>query len=117
MNCAHVTGVPNALINGIHHIHGGATNQGFTDEEILMQDKKNTALRNNQADSQATQQIGHIEADIPQVSSVRDYVRMHTMDRWAANDSHRFALADFLIQHQRQRANAELEPENEKDEP
>lgn len=76
-----------------------------------MPDQKKSAPRYNQAGAQNTQQMDDIQAIIPQVSSVREYVRKHTMHRWAANDSHRFALADFLINHQRQRANAELESE------
>ncbi len=53
-----------------------------------------------------------IELEIPEVSQVRAYVRAHTMHSWAANDEHRFALADFLIQHQRRRADAALEPDD-----
>ena len=47
-----------------------------------------------------------IELEIPQIDSVRAYVRQHTVHSWAANDGHKLALADFLIQHQRKRANA-----------
>ncbi len=79
-----------------------------------MPDQKKSAPSNNHAGGQDTQKTGDIQATIPHVSSVRDYVRTHTMNRWAANDSHRFALADFLIQHQRHRANAELDTEKHK---
>jgi hypothetical protein len=69
-----------------------------------MPDNTNALTRQGQTDE--GQDSSTIELEIPEVSQVRAYVRAHTVHSWAANDEHRFALADFLIQHQRQRANA-----------
>ena len=72
--------------------------------------KENSLPRDT--DEQEYEESSIIQVEIPKVASVREYVREHTVHSWAANDSHRFALADFLIQHQRARANAQLEPDS-----
>ena len=69
-----------------------------------MPDERDALTRQSQTDE--GQDSSTIELEIPEVSQVRAYVREHTLHSWAANDEHQFALADFLIQHQRRRANA-----------
>lgn len=66
----------------------------------------------------STDKISQSNLDQPAVTtgstaSLTDYIQDHKLPGSAANDPHQLALADFLIEHMRQRANAQPEPTEE----
>ncbi len=44
---------------------------------------------------------------VTQTAALTQYIEDHKLPGHAANDPHRLALADFLFEHMKQRANAE----------
>jgi len=67
----------------------------------------------DQTDQSGAEEEFDIQLDYTGVAPIMEYVRKQALHQHAANEMSRFALQDFLMQHQRLRANATLECEPE----